>query len=218
MIQLVYSRTLALVLFMLISTVGYSQIVAWQFALPEPSKGTDRTANATTNNENLEQSVLTRGPSAEPKQGNARGFSGSLPVDATKEDAKKSGSYYQFTVKAKKGYKVSLESLDAVLRRQAESAHIYRWMYSLNGKDFKEIGSQDIVINDLNNNGIKQPTLNLSEYKDLQDVPASKTINFRVYAWGGVAEIGNKRAFGFGKSNSKGSNVLAVKGTVSPAK
>ncbi|WP_154648027.1 hypothetical protein [Pedobacter arcticus] len=211
----VLSRVLVLGLFMCLSTIGYSQILAWQFALPEPSKGIDRTAKATTNDDNLEQSVLTRGPNAIPKQGNSRGFSGNFPIDANKEEAKKSGAYYQFTVKAKAGYKVSLASLDAVLRRQEVSAHVYRWMYSLDGENFKEVGTEDVIINDLNNNGIKQSQISLAEYKDLQNVPASKTITFRIYAWGGVGESGNQRAFGFGKSNSKGSNVLAIKGTVS---
>ncbi|MFD1632104.1 hypothetical protein [Pseudopedobacter beijingensis] len=210
----VLSRVLLLSLFMLMSAVGYSQIVAWQFALPEPSTGKDRSANATINNENLEQSVLTRGPSAVAKQGNARGFSGNFPIDATKEDAKKSGAYYQFTIQAKKGNKVSLSSLDAVLRRQAESAHIYRWMYSLDGKNFKEVGNEDVVINDLNNNGIKQKSISLTEYKDLQNVPSSKTITFRIYAWGGISEKTGAIAFGFGKSNAKGSPVLAIKGSI----
>jgi len=211
-------RILGLNVFMLLSTVGYCQILSWQFALPEPSTGKDRSANSTTNNENLEQAVLTRGPGAIAKQGNLRGFSGNFPVNATKEDAKKSGAYYQFTVKAKKGYKVSLSSLNALLRRQAESAHIYRWMYSLDGKDFKEIGNEDVVINDLNNTGIQQPQINLSAYQDLQDVPSSKTITFRIYAWGGISDKGTQIAFGFGKSNSKGSPVLAVSGNVETEK
>ncbi len=208
----ILSKVLALSLFMLISTVGYSQIVAWQFALPTASDGKDRSAKATTNDANLEQSVLTRGPNAVIKQGNTRGFSGNFPADGTFADAKKSGAFYQFTIKGKKGYKVSLSSLDAVLRRQAESAHIYRWMYSLNGKDFVEVGSDDVIINELSNNGEKQPRIDLSGVKDLQKVSSSKTITFRIYAWGGIS--GKQTAFGFGKSNTKGSNVIAVNGSV----
>lgn len=211
------SKVLTLSLFMLIGTIGYSQIVAWQFALPEASDGRARSAKATTNDSNLERSLLTRGPSAVVKQGNTRGFSGNFPVDATIEDAKKSGAYYQFTVKAKKGHKVSLTSLDAVLRRQAESAHVYRWMYSVNGINYVEIGDDDVIINELSNYGEKQPRIDLSQIEDLQNVSSDKTITFRIYAWGGVSKSGSAIAFGFGKSNTKGSNVLAVHGSVTPS-
>ena len=214
----IYYYAVALITFTLLSSTSYGQVLAWQFAKPEPATGREKQAKATTNDPNLETSVLTRGPAAIAKQGNTRGFSGNFPVDATKEEAQKSGAYYQFTVQAKKGYKVSLSSLTAVLRRQPESAHIYRWMYSLNGKDFKEVGSEDLIINDLNNSGIKQPAISLSGYKDLQGVPSSKTITFRIYAWGGTSATGTKIAFGFGKSSTTGSNALALKGTVSPAK
>ena len=213
----ILSKVLSLSLFMLISTTGYSQLVAWQFALPEASDGRDRSAKSTTTDSDVEQSLLTRGPSAVAKQGNSRGFSGNFPVDASRKQAKSSGAYYQFTVKAKKGHKVSLSSLDAVLRRQAESAHVYRWMYSLNGKDFVEVGNDDVIINELSNSGEKQPRIDLSEFKDLQNVSSSKTITFRIYAWGGVSKSGSQIAFGFGKSNTKGSNVLAVNGSVTPA-
>ncbi|TZF82999.1 hypothetical protein FW774_11890 [Pedobacter sp. BS3] len=214
----VYYYVFALIVSVCLTNEGFGQIVAWQFALPEPSTGREKTAAATTNHANLEQSVLSRGPGAVPKQGNLRGFSGNFPVNADQEAAKISGAYYQFTVKAKPGYQVSLSSLEATLRRQAESAHIYRWMYSLDGKTFKEIGDQDITITDLTNNGVKQPAISLTGYNDLQHVSSSKTITFRIYAWGGTATEGSARAFGFGKSDSKGSNALALDGTVSPVK
>lgn len=212
-------KSLIIGLFMLMGTVSYGQIAAWQFTLPEPSKGQDITANATTNDENLEQSLLSRGPAADPKkQGNTRGFSGVFPINETKEAAKQSGAYYQFTIQAKKGYKVSLSSIDASLRRQLESPYIYRWMYSLDGKSFTDLGKADMTAEDLNNNGAKQPSISLAEYKDLQNVSSSKTVTFRIYAWGGTSKTGSQRSFGFGKSNMSGSNILAVKGKVEAAK
>ncbi|WP_017260002.1 hypothetical protein [Pedobacter arcticus] len=212
-----FGKAFMIGLFTLISSAGYSQVAAWQFSLPEPSKGQDVTAKATTIDPNLEQSVLTRGAAADPKkQGNTRGFSATFPVNTTKEESKKSNAYYQFTVQAKKGFKVSLTSIDAVLRRQLQSPYVYRWMYSLDGQDFTEIGKADITVEDLNNNGAKQPSVSLAQYKELQDVSSSKIITIRIYTWGATANTGDQRSFGFGKSNMKGSNVLAVKGLVSP--
>lgn len=213
-----YLSLLALSFFMCASTFSFGQIVAWQFATPEPSTGREKTAKATTNDSNLELSVLSRGASAVPKQGNGRGFSANFPVNADKNEAKNAGAYYQFTLKAKPGYKFSLSSLEAVLRRQAESAYIYRWSYSLDGKDFKELGTDDVTITNLSNNGVKQAPINLVGYKELQNVSDKVTVTFRVYAWGGTANTGQAIAFGFGKSSAVGSNVLAAFGSVSPVK
>ncbi|MEQ7799310.1 hypothetical protein ABDJ41_05805 [Pedobacter sp. ASV1-7] len=216
--RLIYLRALTFSLFMFVSTLSFAQIVAWQFATPEPSTGRERTAKATTNDENIEPVLLTRGPSAIAKQGNGRGFSGNFPANANMDEAKASGAFYEFKIKAKAGHKVSLSSLNAVLRRQPESAHIYRWTYSLDGKNFKSLGTNDVTISNLHNNGAKQPTVSLSGYKDLQNVPSEVTISFRLYAWGGTSNTGSAIAFGFGKSNAAGSNVIAVDGKVIPAK
>ncbi|MNK18759.1 hypothetical protein D3C87_369710 [compost metagenome] len=209
-----FLKFLALGLLVGSSNLSKAQIVAWQFALPTPTKGIEKSIKATTNDENLETSLLTRGPSAVGKQGNSRGFSSNFPVDANFEEAKKSGSYYQFEVKAKAGYEVSLSSLNASLRRQEQSAHIYKWTYSLDGKNFKDVHEKDITITNINNNGVKQAPISLAAIKELQNVPATKTITFRIYAWGGLTPEGKAIAFGLGKSDAKGSNALAIDGTV----
>ncbi len=196
------------------SATGFAQILSWQFSLPQELTGREASVKATTVDAGLEDSELTRGANAVAGPGNARGFSGSFPMDATKADARKSGAYYQFTVKAKDGYSVSLTKLNAILRRQEESACTYRWMYSLDGRKFKEIGEEDVTITDLNNNGVKQPAIDLSTYPELQNVKSKTTITFRLYAWGGVSVERSKRAFGFGKSNKAGSKVLWIDGKV----
>ncbi|MGC3978063.1 MAG: hypothetical protein QM751_07415 [Paludibacteraceae bacterium] len=190
----------------------YSQLLAWQFATPTELTGKEESVEATTVDPGLEVSVLTRGPNAKAGPGNSRGFSGNFPIDETKADARRSGAYYQFVVTVKKGYTVSLSQLNAVLRRQENSAFNYRWMYSLDGRKFKEIGAEDNSITDLGNNGVKQPELDLKAYTDLQNLTDKTTVTFRLYAWGGNGEKA-KRAFGFGKSNTKGSKVLWINGT-----
>jgi len=192
--------------------IANAQLLAWQFALPQPSKGTEPSINATTNNEFLEIAQLTRGGGVQPKQGNSRGFSGNFGVDESFEDAQKSNAYFQFEVSPKKGYEVSLTRLDATLRRQEQSAHVYRWAYSLDGKNFVKIGDADVNVTFTGNNGIKQQSIDLSSIKALQKV--SKKITFRLYAWGALTNQGKAIAFGFGKSDSKGSNALILDGTI----
>lgn len=203
-----------IVVFLCFAQVAQAQILAWQFALPTPTKGIEPSINSTTTNEFLEVATLTRGKGIAPKQGNSRGFSGNFVIDESFEDAQKSNSYFQFEVKPKKGYEVSLSSLKATLRRQEQSAHIYKWTYSLDGKNFKNVHENDITITNTGNNGVKQKPISLATIADLQNVPATKTITFRIYAWGATANEGKAIAFGFGKSDSKGSNALALEGTV----
>ncbi|GAB1462225.1 hypothetical protein [Pedobacter sp.] len=207
-----FLRAIILIGFVCFANTAKAQILAWQFALPQPTKGVEASISSTTTNEFLETSTLTRGKGIVPKQGNSRGFSGNFGVDESFEDAQKSNAYFQFEVKPKKGYEVSLSSLKATLRRQEQSAHIYRWTYSLDGKKFIKIGNEDLKVINVSNNGVPQPAIDLISIKELQKV--SKTITLRLYAWGGLTNEGKAIAFGFGKSDTKGSNALTLDGTV----
>lgn len=211
----ILKKVLGLSVLFILGTTAHAQILSWQFSLPQELTGREVSVKASVVDPGLEESELIRGANAIAGPGNARGFSGSFPMDSTKADARKSGAYYQFTVKAKNGYMVSLTKLNSILRRQEESAHIYRWMYSLDGRKFTEIGDADVTITDLNNNGFKQPAIDLSAYPELQNVKSGTTVIFRLYAWGGVSLERSKRAFGFGKSNKTGSKVLWLDGNVS---
>lgn len=210
-------RILFISVLLITSSAGYAQILGWQFTTPEPSDGRAKTSEANIIDENLEKSTLVRGPGAVKVSGNSRGFGANLAACETYADAKAVGAYFQFVVKAKKGYKVSLRNLSTVMRRQEEAANKYRWTYSLNGKDFKEIGAEDVSFETFENNGERQPRISLSEYPELQNVPANATITFRLYAWGGKTNTGKKINFGFGKSGSKSNPVLSIFGTIEKA-
>ncbi len=208
------SKQLVLLIALLtISNSGFSQLLVWQFTTPVELTGKETSVTATSVDPALAAVELTRGPNAKAGPGNFRGFTGNFPIDATKADARRSGSYYQFIVKVNEGYTVSLSKLNAILRRQENSAYMYRWMYSLDGKKFKEIGTEDGSITDLNNNGVKQNPLDLSIYEDLQNLTDKSTVTFRLYGWGGSPTEKSKRAFGFGKSSKSGSKVLWINGT-----
>lgn len=207
-------RLLILVVLIAFSHISYAQILAWQFALPEPTNGKEKSIVATTIDENLDKSSLTRGPGALKSAGNARGFGANLIACDTYADAKAAGAYFQFIVKAKKGYKVSLRNLSTIMRRQEEAANKYRWTYSLDGKEFKELGDGDIPFETAENVGERQPRIALSDVSELQNVPYTTTIIFRLYAWGGKTNTGKKINFGIGKSGSKGNPALSIFGTV----
>lgn len=189
-------------------------LLAWQFTYPEETSGREVAYLATTNHQKLETGRLSRGFNAAPGAGSKRGFTGLFPIENSRGQAEVSGSYYEVNIKPKKNEEVSLKSIESTMRRQKDSPYIYRWTYSLDGKTFKNIGDKDIVINDLNSLGVKQPIVNLSNYPDLQNIKHTQKVLLRMYVWGATANTGHERSFGFGKSSDEGANVLVIKGNV----
>lgn len=195
-----------------------SQILAFKFSNADNGRQLSNTSTST--HANLEVSTLSRGAGASgtyAKAGSGRSMVANLPVSATKAGAISAAAYYEFFVKAKSGHYVSLTELNVTLRRQSESAYIYRWKYSIDGgTTFKELGPSDVSILDNDNEGVPQPSVNLSGYSDLKNVPSSTTVIFRIYAWGGVnTSSKTTTAFGIGKSSSAGSNAISIKGFLS---
>src|SRR5690606_3806497 len=141
-----------------------------------------------------------------------RGFTADFPIDGNISHAKKSGSYYEFVLNVGKGKSIDLESIDVILRRQQESPYIYQWAYSLDGKKFVDIGDKGIEITSLENLGVKQAPLDLKSITGLRTV--SGKVYFRLYAWGGTSMSGGNRSFGFGKSDTQGSEVIVFKGKI----
>lgn len=204
-----------LFIFLIICSVSKinAQILSWNFL--SDVKGNERVSTSTTTDPNLEVSILSRGPGIKPEKA-TYSFASAFPVNQTKEDAIKDGAYYQFTVKAKKGYYVSLNALDVVLRIQNNAPQNYRWTYSTDGATFTDLGTTDLKSSPTANNGASQPTLDLSSYKNLQGIPSSQTITFRLYAWGGTDASANN-GFRIGKSSAT-KPALALSGKVSKKK
>jgi len=97
-------------------TVSPAPIVAWQFGNPA-SLGSEATYNATTNDTKLNTSILSRGSgiTATTLQ---RGFAANnWDNSATKTSAVTNNEYFQFSINTKPGYKVSLSTLEANIRR-----------------------------------------------------------------------------------------------------
>lgn len=183
-------------------------VTAWEFSGENGGQNNDP---ATTLNPNVEPSNLIRGNNVAATEGSTNSFVGNFPVTTTRQQAIDAGNYFQFTAKAKAGYKMSLSSLDARIRVQANAAHHYSWRYSTDGTTFYDAGPADNTINTTINNGEAVPQINLSIITDLQNVASNQIITFRLYAWGATATTSN--SFGIGKSLSSG-NALIIGGVV----
>lgn len=194
---------------------------AWQFYIDNGviSTGKEETYTSTTTDESVTESILTRGQGANiTTSGHVGGFIAYFTPSVSKQTAVANNCYFEFQMKPKPGNEMSLSSLDSRLRRQEFSAYIYRWMYSLNGTDFTEIGSSDGTLSDFAvNNGYVQPTLNLSDCRDLQMIPDNKTVTFRLYAWGGTETTTTQKHFGFGQSKLATGPALKVSGSTQAA-
>ncbi len=195
-----------LIALLLSTTSSFSQLVAWQFGKPA-SVGTETTYNATTNNVNLESSVLKRG-SGITGYGLDNGFSSNNWTSTLSTNR-----YYEFSIQPKTNYKVSLSTLDAKLRCSSYGPKNYIWKYSIDGGNtFIEISGGTLYSS--NDTGKDQTQINLSGIAELQNVTAPSTIIFRVYAWNASATSGTF-AFGLTPSNTT-ANCLAIGGTVGP--
>jgi len=195
-----------------IEPINNVPVLAWQFGVPA-STGVELLYPATTVFDGLASSGLSRGPGYNVSS-LARGLSSNVPeIVATKEDAMTLGGYYQFDITVLSGYKLSLEQIQARLRRSAAGANKYRWYYSLNGIDFTAIGPEDISFTSTAD-GVDQPPVVLSNIDDLKNIPAGSTVTFRLYGWG-FSNV-NAGSFAIGRySAGDNTNSLVVTGNVS---
>ena len=206
-----YLIQFTLVLFFLcIGMNGFGQILEWNFNAS--TTGQEATVNATTNNANLETSILTRGSGALVSSTRyTKSFMSTMTPSSSKATAVTNNAYFQFTVQAKTGYYVSLTDLDVslIISSATLSAMIYQFQYSLDGITFVNVGNPT-TLTDTNSKGVFQPTIDLTQYTSLKNVPSTTVITFRLYAWGGATGD-----FGIGSSYSASVPTLIVGGIVS---
>ena len=194
------------------------QILAFKFTYLD--NGKQLSSSSTTTNPNLEKSIISRGKGAQDNSvSSVRSMVANMQACKTKVEATKYENYFEFFLKAKPGYTVSLKDLKVILRAQQNSANTYRWAYSLDeGNSFTDLGQSEVRIDNYENDGSQQQPIDLSSHSVLQNLPTEKKVVFRLYAWGGSSSSSTDRAFGIGKSSSQGSNAISLTGYVVASK
>ncbi|TZF81116.1 hypothetical protein FW774_19475 [Pedobacter sp. BS3] len=187
-------------------------ILAWNFEAAGIT-GAETSSTSTFTVSGLEKAVLSRGAGITAQKA-SNSFAAAFPVNADLAAAEAGRAYYQLTVKAKNGYKVSLSSIGITLRVQTDAPKTYLWKYSVDGGyNFTPIGEPYTVTSGFtDNNGLQQPQLELAQVKGLQQVDSSGKIILRLYAWGGNSVTANN-GFRIGKSNAV-TDALVINGTV----
>ena len=151
---------------------GQTTIVGWDFnglSAYGPSPLAPSTADANVTATGLTRSVFTTTSTA---AGNAWGGSGG------------NGSA-SFTVKANTGFALSLTQISAYnVRRSSSGSQTGQWAYSLDGTTFVNIGSQITWGSNTSSPGNLQSTIDLSGISELQNLPATTTVTFRVTTGG----------------------------------
>lgn len=163
-------------------------ILSWQFSNPNLT-GMENDALSNYADKRMEVSKLVRGAGLKNDKKFRRSFSASSASYQTprnkKADALANDEFFQFDVQAKEGYRVSVATLEFKLARNVNGARNYRLAFSKDNKNFTEVGSGDInELTDTIVNGVTQPMVQLVNYKELQNVPSSQKIYFRLYVWG----------------------------------
>ena len=155
---------------------------------------TNGSLNASTIDGNLESAVLSRGDGFIPGSLNFAYVSTTALMGASKAAAIANKEYFQISLKAKSNYKVTLNSLNYKYRRNSSGPANYRWAYSLNGVDFTEIGTDDMIATSSSDGEVY--SLDLSAIADLTNIDAQKTLTLRMYIWGSGAST---QVFGLGR-------------------
>jgi hypothetical protein len=191
---------------------------SWQFYDDNGtiSTGRETSYTSTTTDSNVVVSNLIRGTgNVITSSGHTGGFIGYMTISANKQEALSNNCYYEFNIQAQPGSNISLYGIETKLRRQEFSASTYRWMYSLDGTGFTDLGTEDVIMTEFaDNTGYVQPALLLNGNSDLQNLPADKPVIFRLYAWGGTETATTRKHFGFGQSKLAAGPSLKVTGSV----
>ncbi len=183
-----------------------SQIATWNFF----GQSSPATSPATTTATNATVSSITRGAGAASSTGSnsfrTQGFQNN-GIATTNTD------YFQTTISATTGNKVSLSSIDAkfvgTTSFVASPGVSSQFAYSLNGTTFTLIGSPSVTIGA----PATLTQINLAGIADLQNVASPTVITLRFYASGQTSTGG----FGFTSASAAvADNGFSIGGTISP--
>lgn len=240
-----------LCLLLSINSFAYAQniLVGWNMRNPTAVSGRDPELNAQSSTGQTFEVLpkLTMGPNLFADAtitGNTGGFGGDIKsagtIPTTLAEAISTGTYYQIILQPKVGETVSLGSVDFRIRREFDkSPNVYAWTYSINNTnnasflankltektipstDFYQLSSNTATTGNGGNNGVIQPTVDLSNVAALTDLTSTSTIYLRIYFWNtvdlGSTPIATAKGYSLGIAKSISStatdySVLNIKG------
>jgi len=191
-----------------------TEIIGWDFTGISSANSAVDTRNATTNDSRLVQSVLSKGGGLQNTtltdafMALIRNYN---TTDVQNYDyAKSKGLYFEFALQPQTSQIVSLNALNASLRRNGSANMNYQWTYSLDNFQTEPItlGEARSIIS--GGDGVMQAPIDLSEVGALQKIPSTTTVTFRMYVWGFASASQN---VGFRDYINK-STSLSVLGTI----
>ena len=94
------------------------------------SLGSEATVNATTNDTDLENVILSRGSGITPSALSNAFSATSFVVGGLKSNAITNNEYFEVTIQPKNGKSLSLNSINFNLRRSGTGPNAYQWQYS----------------------------------------------------------------------------------------
>ena len=139
---------------------------------------------ATTSDPNITVTGLTRGGGvllSGSGAGNAWG--GVNWAGADMPGGISAGSTATFTIHANTGYNVSLTTLNLYYRRSGTGPGSGELQYSIDGTTFVNVAA--FAYTSTGSSGAALPAVDLSGITNLQNVPATTTVTFRIVNWGG---------------------------------
>ncbi len=160
----------------------------------------------------LNPTGLTRGPGFSDPTGpfpdDAWGVKGFDPAPADQAAAIAAGRYITFSLQAESGNTLSLDSIDAAIRRSSAGApNTFQWMASV-GEDTSFVNVGSGFTDNSTVSFVAQPQIDLSGVTALQDT--ADEVYLRLVMWGGTGGAGSNLAFGGDGS------ALVVSGSVIP--
>ncbi|KAI9463047.1 hypothetical protein F5148DRAFT_1150313 [Russula earlei] len=166
-------KTLLLLSLFFVASCAHAQLLSWQFGSPA-SNGDEVSFAPTYANPHLTASSLVRGNGL-LVSGFVRGFSAiDFTLNGAKADAIANNDYFQTGFTVGTGYTASVYNIDAHIRRSSSvAANAYRWMYSLDGTSFTEIGTADVAFTTTTADGDDQVSIIVSNIAALQSLPAN---------------------------------------------
>lgn len=198
------------------------KVLAWQFATPQANGNETSTMPSLVDN-SLIGVALQRGAGIKNTTNAtgdpvllSRAFASvtNISTSAVITDTVKSVAsdmHFKFAVTVKPSKKLSLTKLNYKIRISSGGAKVWYWKYSLDGINFERIALPIVLAQATDTEGDAQPSLDLSNISDLQEIPGGVAVYFRLYVNGSNTSEGTT-SFGRSAATTTTDYILSLEG------